>query len=489
MKRVSSFCAVLCLWAASAFTQEPPAPPVPPTPPAPPVAPSTVKKVEVDSSKDVSVIERNVKDIIGFGGRINVRDSRAKVLGGAAGDVTTENASFETVLLAAGSVDMVGGSVGELKIAAGNVDLNIAVSGDGVVAAGEVRLGENMSVHGDMTVKAGTADINGSYGGDVKIDAETAKLSGKFGGDVRINAQRINIEPDTKIGGDLIAPNLMSLRDDVTVGGDIKINSAGKKEKSVTIVVDSDKVSERAISRAERKAQLDEAKAKVDEAKAKVDAALREVDINQSTKDAIRDAITRKVAEHEDPDTVDHEDNDVGLISPEPMGMKAWLTVLVTLAACGALALGFAPQFLVQATERLAKEPLPSFGVGAASLIAVPGILLAVSITIIGIPFAILGAAAYVIGIGLGLIALCLWGGLMVRTLANQPGQETRLSKLVGWTLMGFLALALIGAVPFVGRAIQVIAIITGAGAVISTAWAVRNAKKAQAAAAAAATT
>ncbi|MBL8630269.1 MAG: hypothetical protein JNM81_11600, partial [Rhodospirillaceae bacterium] len=436
--------------------------------------------------------------------------SRAKVLGGAAGDVTTENASFETVLLAAGSVDMNGGSVGELKLAAGKIDLNITVTDDGTVAGGEVRLGENMSVRGDMNVKAGTADLRGSYGGDVKIDAETVKIAGNYGGDLRINATRINIEPGTRIGGDLIAPNLTELREGVIVGGETAINKSTKKGKTVSISVDSDNDREAAraerrakqeeakakseATRAERRAQMDEAKAKVDEAKAKMDEVLNDMDLDASTKEAIdkaisrniSSAINRKISEHEsDTDSDNSHDGDTGLISPEPMGMQAWLTVLVTLAACGALALGFAPQFLVQATERLAKEPLPSFGIGAASMIAVPGILVAVSITIIGIPFAILGAAAYMIGIGLGLIALCLWGGLMVRTLANQPGQETRLAKLVGWTLMGFLALALIGAVPFVGRAIQVIAIITGAGAVISTAWALRTAKKAQGPAAA----
>ena len=119
MKRVFIFCVAFGVYAATAVAQEPPVAPAPPTPPTAPVAPAPVapaSKVEVDNNKDVSVIARDVKDIIGFGGRINVRDSRAKVLGGAAGDVTTENASFDTVLLAAGSVDMRGGRVGELKL-------------------------------------------------------------------------------------------------------------------------------------------------------------------------------------------------------------------------------------------------------------------------------------------------------------------------------------------------------------------------------------
>jgi cytoskeletal protein CcmA (bactofilin family) len=480
MKSVLTTVAALSFCAATALAQNTPMPPAPPTPPAPPqqIPPDSTAREGGKDGKDVNVVAKDVKDIIGFGGRITVKDSRAKVLGGAAGDVTTQNASFETVLLAAGNVEMIGGTVNELKLAGGNITLDITVADNGTVAGGEVRLGENMNVRGDMHVKAGSADVSGQYGGDLKIDAGSARVSGTVGGDLRISARRITIEPGTKIGGDLIAPNLTVLPDDVLVGGETTISPNARKRvgrEGISVTVGADDA---------EKAQA-ETKAKLDEARAKIDEALREVNVSEDTKDAIRDAVKDKIVIDSD-DFFQHEnDGDTGLISPEPMGMQAWFTVLVTLAACGALALGIAPQFLVRATERLAKEPLPSFGVGAASLIAVPALLIAVSITIIGIPFAILGAAAYVISIGLGLIALCLWGGLMVRTLANQPGQETRLSKLVGWTLMGFLALALIGAVPFIGRVVQVVAIITGAGAVLSTAWALRAAKKAHAAAAA----
>ncbi|MSO98542.1 MAG: hypothetical protein EXR11_10055, partial [Rhodospirillaceae bacterium] len=55
----------------------------------------------INVGKNASVLAKDVRDIIGFGGRITVKDSHAKVLGGAAGDVETVNASFDTVILAA----------------------------------------------------------------------------------------------------------------------------------------------------------------------------------------------------------------------------------------------------------------------------------------------------------------------------------------------------------------------------------------------------
>jgi hypothetical protein len=332
-----------------------------------------------------------------------------------------------------------------------------------------------MDVQGDMDILGGAIDAAGRYGGDLTIDGESVRVEGTIGGDLKINARRISIGENTKIGGDLRAPNLVTIPDSVVVGGNRRIGTS-KDTKSIrregaTITIDAD--------RDEAAAKIEEAQARIDEANAKIEEALAKVDIDASIKETVRAAVRNKAVTVHDGD----RDDDAGLISPQPMGMGSWFTVLITLAACGALALGIAPQFVAKAADRLTKEPLPSLGVGLASLVIVPLALAAVGVTIIGIPFAILGAAAYVIGMGLGLIALCLWGGLMVRTLANQPGQETRLPKLVGWTLMGFLALALIGAIPIVGRWIQILAVMAGAGAALSTAWAARKANNQQSAA------
>jgi cytoskeletal protein CcmA (bactofilin family) len=364
------------------------------------------------------IIAKDVRGIFAIGGRIVVQDSKTEAMIAAAGDISTQNATIDLGLLAAGTITMTGGSVKELKAAAGTLDLNTRVSGDIAVAGGNVKLGSSMTIGGTTDVSAGIADLAGTYSGNVAVEADSVQFSGTTNGDLRLSARQVTLLPGAVIGGDLIAPTLTVIPDGVTVKGEKAIGTKTVKVGSgdgINVTVD-----------------LDDKKPK-------------------------------------------KESDDSGLISPEPMGMGSWFTVLVTLAICGALALGVAPQFVARAAERLAKEPLPSLGVGLVSLLAVPMALILVGITIIGIPLAVLGAAAYAIGIGLGLICLCLWAGLMVRTLANQPGQETRVAKLVGWTLMGFLALALIGAIPLIGRWIQVLAVVTGAGAVISTAWAARR--------------
>lgn len=388
-------------------------------------------------AEDSVVVAKDAKDVIAFGGRIVLKDSNSKLLGGAAGEIETSNASFERVLIAGGSINMQGGTAGSVKAAGGKVDLGMNVTGDLDIAAGDVILSDAMNVGGNAEINGGTVDVRGTYAKNVEINGDKVHVGGKIGGNLTIESRSAVLAPGTVIGGNLKVPKGTEIPDDVVVSGKRTASSIKKVERDgVTVQVDlGDEVA-------------------------------------AETEKTIEKAVKNAVKKHSDSEA---DDDSSGLISPSPIGMKSWLTILVTLAACGALALSIAPQFVARAAERLAKEPLPSLGIGAASAVVVPAVLAAVCITIIGIPFALLGAAAYMIGIGLGLIALCLWGGLMVRTLANQPGQETRVDRLVGWTLLGFLALALIGAVPFVGRLIQILAITTGAGAVLSTAWAMRS--------------
>ena len=94
--------------------------------------PSAQTAITVDAAKDVVIVTKDVRDIIGFGGRIAVKDSHASVLGGAAG---------------------------ELKIAAGRIELDIGVTGDGDLAGGEVWLGSDMDILAGSVNAAGLSKL------------------------------------------------------------------------------------------------------------------------------------------------------------------------------------------------------------------------------------------------------------------------------------------------------------------------------------------
>jgi hypothetical protein len=378
--------------------------------------------------------------IVGAAGTIELKSVNAKRVFVAGGMVKLGSVETGEVVVAGGNVTVEARDTGSLELMGGNIVVTGRIRDDIQLAAGNVRVEGETAVGGDLNIEAGNTDIDATVTGETRIDGERVALAGTYGGDVRINASSVTIAPGTTFKADLHVPRARGftvpegviVAGKVQASGDIPVAREGVK---VTIDLDDDELEKR-------------------------------------VNDQVNDAVARAEAE---------QDDESGLIWPRPLGMGAWLTVIATLAAAGALALAVAPQFVASTAQQLSRQPLASLGLGLGSLVVVPLALFLVGLTIVGIPLAVLGFAAYVIGLGLGLIALCLWGGLYVRTFANQPGDETRLMRLVGWTLMGFLALAIVGAIPFVGRWIQILAVMTGAGAVLGTAWTARSKKAAPA--------
>jgi cytoskeletal protein CcmA (bactofilin family) len=358
------------------------------------------------------------------GGEVTMTGAQAKQLFVAGGSVEMSGITADEVAAAAGTLRVAGATADTVHLAGATITLSGGFTGDVDGSGAAVTAVPGTSFAGDVTLSGGDIRLAGAVSGDTTITAERAELSGQFAGTVVIASQQIALAPGTTIAGTLILP----------------VGSSYAPPEGVTVT-----------GGIERTAPVGG--------------------------DGVKIVFDR-----------DDGGKPTAVADDGGMGFSAWFTLLATLGAFGALALGVAPRFMAAAAQKLATEPLPSLGVGLASLIAVPAALAAIAATLIGIPFAVLGAAAYAIGIGLGVIALCLWGGLALRALARQPGDETRLSKLVGWTLMGFLALAAVGVVPFAGPALQVLAVMAGAGAVLSTAWAMRKPRRPAAGARGAAT-
>lgn len=390
------------------------------------------------------------ENVVATAGTMDFQSVTVENLFAAGGTLTLNDVTAEHVFAAGGTVSVKAQAVESAHLAGGNVTFAGKVQDGLDMGGGLITVSPGTEVGGDVHLEGGNVNFSGKVGGDIRIESDVAAVSGEFSGDAVLEARRVTIAPGTVIKGDLSLPKVVNftMPEGVTVAGDTKINRGrSMSREGIKVTVEADEEAQKSLDDALKKGDVD----------GKVSA---------EVKRAIREAAHAKDAAGEG-----SKDDESGLISPEPLSMSSWLTVLLTLAACGALALGVAPQFVAGSAQRLAQAPLESLLIGLASLVAAPLALVAIGITIVGIPFAVLGAAAYAIGIGLGLIALCLWGGLMVRTIANQPGEETRLPKLVGWTMMGFLVLAVIGAVPVLGRWIQILAVMAGAGAVLATAW------------------
>ncbi len=127
-----------------------------------------------------------------------------------------------------------------------------------------------------------------------------------------------------------------------------------------------------------------------------------------------------------------------------------------------------APGLMARAGDMVGRNPLVAALVGFLTLIAGPVVAVILMITILG---ASLGAAVGVIVAALaflGLAAAAAGLGMIARRLMGKgAGAEApKLGSELGWTLLGAIVLCLLGAIPFVGGWVWLIACIVGVGAV-----------------------
>ncbi|MCL5292094.1 MAG: polymer-forming cytoskeletal protein [Actinobacteria bacterium] len=138
--------------------------------------------------------------------------------------------------------------------------------------------------------------------------------------------------------------------------------------------------------------------------------------------------------------------------------------VLIGLMALGALSVALLPNETTRLASTVAAEPWKSLGVGVLAVLAIPFVLLALLITLIGIPiipFFILALPIIFLYSYIGAGRLI---GQKIIELINGTADVPILSVVVG-----ILVLGLVGFVPVLGDIIKVAAVLVGLGAVLTT--------------------
>jgi hypothetical protein len=126
----------------------------------------------------------------------------------------------------------------------------------------------------------------------------------------------------------------------------------------------------------------------------------------------------------------------------------------------GFLIMLFVPERLLSLREALAARPLAATAAGVGSWFGIVALCVLLAVTIIGIPVIPLALVGFC-GLGLfGLTALAWWIG---SKLTFVPGTDR---PLLAFTI-GTLVLALVGAIPFVGKVALWLAITASGGAAL----------------------
>ncbi|WP_121744122.1 bactofilin family protein [Natronorubrum halophilum] len=287
-----------------------------------------------------------------------------------------------------------GETVDSLEAFSGTVIVEGTVTGDVSAVAGDVRI--EGDVGGDLEAAAGSVTIAGTVDGDVEVAAGsfTVAEGATVGGDVSAGAGNVAI--DGTLEGDAdIGADTIQLGDSGAIAGDLRYS--GSLEGNTA-------------------------------------------------------AVAGEV----------QQDSSVGTdLGPTIQPIASWLFAAYVLALnllLGAALLALFPRFSDGIANRVASSPVRSGLVGFGVLVVVPVLLVLIAITIVGIPFSIVGAFGFALVIWIGTVygryAVAAW-------LLSTVGVTNRWLALV----VGLVAGAILAQIPIVGGLINLLVFLLGLGA------------------------
>ncbi|MFN2322478.1 MAG: hypothetical protein ABR510_05915 [Trueperaceae bacterium] len=163
------------------------------------------------------------------------------------------------------------------------------------------------------------------------------------------------------------------------------------------------------------------------------------------------------------------------LVRPAPsLGQRlARLAVQIALLAFFALAMArWAPRTLDRTSEALAHHPVVAVAMGALSGLVGLVLLVAMVTTVVLIPVALVGGVGFAVAIGFGWLA---WGTLIGRALQRRGWVPGRAPALAIGTAAYAVAQGAVGAVPWIGGTLALLASVAALGAVVLTGFGVRR--------------
>lgn len=314
----------------------------------------------------------------------------------------------------------------------------------GVVAAeqragGTVVVAEDETVEGDLEAFGGTIIVRGTvngdleaFGGDVRIEGDVTGdvdgaagnvwVLGSVGGNVDVAAGNVYVQPGAEIGGRLsaaagnivvagavsgnanLAGGSITLAETATFGGDVEYaaDAGGFTDRGATV-----------------------------------------------------EGTVTKV-----------EDLDAGPWSgPVVPGWALSVYGLLVNLLLGALLLLVFPGFTAAVAERVVTDPLRTSGVGLLTLVVVPVLLVLLTVTIVGIPLALVGALLFGLSLWVALVLGRFAVGAWLLSLADV---DNRWAALV----VGLVLLAVLASIPWIGWVFDLAVVLLGLGAMTAVGYA-----------------
>lgn len=328
----------------------------------------------------------------------------------AGSNVTVAGEVDGDIFCAGQNVSITGIVHGDVICAGQNVRVDASVTGDVRLAGQSVTLGGDVVGNATVASQTFTAESKSSIGGDATVMGEDSTLDGKVGRDLLANGNSVTI--NGSVGRD-IDGNMrqLTLGNSASVGGDIAYTSRNELEQ------------------------------------------------DKSSK--IGGSVQRSEPTHE------QNNNNIHLMAPLAGG--AWLYFLISMLVVSlAVVLAF-PRKVHNVAEHILKQPGRTLLIGVIASLVVPLIILALLITVIGIPLALLVMLIWALLLFLsGPIAGYSVGRLLLKN-STQP---------VPIMLLGSFVVIIVYFIPIIGFFVMLGILWFGVGAQLSALYAGHYQKK-----------
>lgn len=325
----------------------------------------------------------------------------------------------------------------DLYVTGNSVEIDGTVNGD-VYAAGQT-ITITGTVNGDVFAAGQSVKVSGKVSGSVRAAGSSVRLAkAAIGGSASAFGQDVQIDSDAVIGGGL---NLFAATAQIDgkiargitgAGSNLTIN--GPVGKDVAVGGDAIRVG----NKADISGKL-------------VYRSKNNAEINGGAHISGR---TEHIKETKHAGRSNAQSSAFGVL---------WM--IVSLFLIGALMLWMAPTATNGSAASILSRPWVSLGLGFASLILTPIVLLLVAFTVIGLPLAIIGLVLYVVALFLAAIPTALAiAAALYRGQARTPGRYWLL-------LIGLVILALLEVIPYVGPVVRFLSLLFGLGGFTAYLW------------------
>ncbi len=326
-----------------------------------------------------------------------------------AGEDVTVTAPADILFAAGASIDVESKDIAEIVAAGGDVDLADVATNRIIAAGGDVTIGGTITksliaAGGNVAVREGT-----KIGGDAILAGGNVEFAGDMDGELAASGGSITV--GGRIGGDAtLRAREITLRPGTTIGGNLSYSSRGELKIPEGVQI------------AGTVTRMGEAESwNVDVSFGKIIAGF----------------------------------------------LMALIGAIIALFIFSGVVLALFSRQIEKAAHVVSDQPLQSLGLGVLLTVALPVSVLILVITIIGIPLGLFTLATGGILAGLGIVVAAYWTGMTMRRAVAHDEAKPHFAVLLGWTLLGLVTFCLVGLMPFVGNLAQIVALMTGFGALV----------------------